>query len=453
MKKYLILILAGLLLISQNAQAQYGYKTRKDFGIKGPVRLYKKRLMKEFSEKQGKFVAGYNHIIDHYIFDEKGSLTADCSAFTYLYYIKNDKIRYEAAMSNDLISYISEYRYPEKNRIKAYSDGVVIKEQKYNENHQLINDDKKLYRTKYEYNEKGQLLSKTSYKHDKLQSKHIKKYNDTGKLTEEIKYDSNGEITYHHKIEYSKYGQLIKHTALKPNGSLAWRNEYKYLLKDSLYYESDYFNSEGKLMYQSEFIYDIKNRLERRNILIANGKNTEAYEQRSYKDGQLIKKEVFLQKGKMIDEESYANFTGNIYRLKTIKKFGANGNLKSTEKTEYDDYGNELFYEAYKYFDKNGIEQKTPIEKRETTINYDGDPMVELWEYKVENNRLTVKFFNDFSSEVKVFVYNKTGQLMAKKSTNEYVCEFDLSKYGFKNEVCFFIIESGDEISLYPFKP
>lgn len=451
MKKYLILILASLTLLSQNAQAQYGYKTRKDFGIKGPVRLYKKRLMKEFSEKQGKFVAGYDYIINHYIFDKKGRLTANCSAFIYLYYIKDDKIRYEAVMADNIIGYISEYRYPEKNKIKAYSDGTVIKEQKYNESLQLINDDKKLYNIKYEYNEKGQLLSATKYRLDTIQSKHTKRYNDAGKLTEEIKYDRNGKITYHHKIKYSKYGQLIKHTALKPDGSLIWRKEYKYLLKDTTCSELSRFIAKGELITKEKRSYDEQGRLSKRRLLMLDNEKTEGWEQSIYKNGHLIKKVTFLQKGIITNKETRTDFIGDIYRLKTEKRYWVDGSLKRIKETKYDDYGNELSYEAYKYVNKNGIEQKIPIEKRETIINYDGDPMVELWEYKVENNRLTVKFFNDFSSKVKVSVY-KTRQLMAKKSSNMYVCEFDLSRYD-KSDEYFFIIESGDEISLHPFKP
>ena len=79
--------------------------------------------------------------------------------------------------------------------------------------------------------------------------------------------------------------------------------------------------------------------------------------------------------------------------------------------------------------------------------------MVELWEYKVENNRLTVKFFNDFLSNVQVSIHDTTGKNMDRKSSNMYVCEFDLSGYDFKKEEYFFIIKSSDEISFYPIKP
>ena len=149
---------------------------------------------------------------------------------------------------------------------------------------------------------------------------HFKIYNEKGNKIEENYYNSNGSLIYKNTYKYDKKGNIIEEKSYYPDGSLIYKNTYKYDEKGNKIEDNSY-DSDGRLHSKYTYKYD-----EKGNKIEENWYNS---------DGRLHSKYTYKydEKGNNIEENWYDS-DGSLYEKHTYKyEYDKNNNW--TQRIQY----------------------------------------------------------------------------------------------------------------------
>jgi hypothetical protein len=213
-------------------------------------------------------------------------------------------------------------------------------------------------------------------------------FNEKGKMTEERRYNSEGEISNWEVYKYDDKGNLIENIRFKSNRTLRSREIYTYnpegnLIEKVFYYDDDWvawrdtytYDSEGNLImnesldsnetYSRKYIYEYgpKGKLKKMNMLSLDG---QIFATRLYDENEKLIEDIDTREGGQRTTFHYNNieqlveinnYFTNRYNIdihnKEIRKYDQTGNLIEEKQDSQDD---RLKYERsykYKYDGKN----------------------------------------------------------------------------------------------------
>jgi len=248
------------MFLSQTLSAQFGYETIKDnYWVDGPVRVYKKTVLKDYTEKFGEYEPSYKGIEEWFMYDKerrkifeqkdktkKGRTTAYERT---IYYFNDDKLILSArafTIGDEKDDYrLTYYKYPQsktmEENVTSFSGEKLIKgfTKKYNSKNLLIEESNNLgkefgYKKVYKYDKNGKTISYLRYNGlGTLQNKIIYKRDNKGNLLEKIVYDDEGQVVRKEIYAYNNAGKEIKFIEYNSDGKviISRLNEY---LNDSL---------------------------------------------------------------------------------------------------------------------------------------------------------------------------------------------------------------------------
>ena len=95
---------------------------------------------------------------------------------------------------------------------------------------------------------------------------HFKIYNEKGNKIEENYYNSNGSLIYKNTYKYDEKGNIIEENYYNSNGRLYSKTTYKYDEKGNMIEDNFYDSDDGSLIYKNTYKYDEKgNNIEKNN--------------------------------------------------------------------------------------------------------------------------------------------------------------------------------------------
>ena len=245
-----------LLFISQAVIAQFEYQTREDNFIKGPVYLYKKTVLKDFTQKFDEYEAGTKEMYKWDLYDEKGRKIFEWFAKTRegsetaieknIYYFNNDKLEAKAHTftigEEDDDFRFAFYEYPPQGNIieefyTNYSNGEKVKgfKKKYNSKNLLVEEEAYLgkeggYKITHEYDENDHEISYTEYNGiGDLRTKIIWERDNKGNVLEKKKYNAEGQIIEKEIDKYNNAGKLTEKVTYNSDESEDLRLSSNYL--------------------------------------------------------------------------------------------------------------------------------------------------------------------------------------------------------------------------------
>ena len=483
-----ISILASLLIFAFTTQivtAQFGYESREDDYIKGPVYLYKKTVMKDYTEKFGEYEPSYKGIEKWFMYDKEGRKTFEQKDRTRegqttayertVYYFSKDKLilsAYTFTIGNEEDNYrFTYYKYPQskimEENVTSFSGNELIKgfTKKYNSKNLLIEESKNLgkefgYKKVYKYDENGKTISYMKYNGiGALQEKTVSKRDNKGNLLEKIRYNAEGQITRKEIYEYNNAGKEIKFIEYNSEGkvSISRINEY---INDSLVTKITSIVFGKKYLIKRE--YDKNNKLIKQRRIIWEGEEVNKYSLNTYYDTGELKEIQYYSDDKLYIKETYSDYYGEQYLSIIVEYYDDNGNVKEHYEEKYDKYGNTIAYEKYKYETKFGEKQKIPIEKHEIDISYyDGTPNLDV-QMKIVKEKFTKKgkkenvlkiSIKNSKVKPKMHFYDKPGITIYggddKKHKHVESYSFNTQYNYFKQFYRpYFIVEAGNEVLL-----
>ena len=123
--------------------------------------------------------------------------------------------------------------------------------------------------------EKGDILVDSSAVY--TDDGHFKIYNEKGNKIEENYYNSNGSLIYKNTYKYDEKGNMIEDNFYDSNdGSLIYKNTYKYDEKGNKI-EEYHYDEDGKFNYKYTYKYDEKGNNIEKNNYDSNGKLDSKY--------------------------------------------------------------------------------------------------------------------------------------------------------------------------------
>ena len=465
------------------AHGQIGCVTRKDFGIQGPVRLYKQTVYKDFHQKFEKYEAGSVEISAWYLSDKEGKILFEQlpegnSGFynRYLHSYKNNRyyIGLTTVIDKDGTSLLDGkydgywmYKYPDNHTLKRYDcdDNELMETKRYNDQNLLIDKSYRLgskkygYRDTWKYDKNEKVIEENHYNAEGvLKKKQIWKRDATGNTLAYFEYDSTGNLLERAEYEYNSTGKETKCVWYNADNSVNWGRESKYM-QDTLLVEYIVYNTVNKFPeYYVKRKYDENNRLRRIDYFVWEKMLQKGrYDICSYDENGNITTRLYYDKNKLYEKSVRSDYVGDIFQKSVRESFDENGGLKAVQIWKNDKYGNEISYENYKIETKFGEKVKTPVEKRETKITYYGDdvPAAKL-NLSIERKKkedwlnIDVKNIKGYSSSV-TFYFKPTvtgsGKNYIRNSGPQASFQYDFVK-----RMChpYFIVKSGDEIYVSP---
>ena len=88
---------------------------------------------------------------------------------------------------------------------------------------------------------------------------HFKIYNEKGNKIEENYYNSNGSLIYKNTYKYDEKGNKIEENYYNSNGRLYSKTTYKYDEKGNMIEDNFYDSDDGSLIYKNTYEYDKNN--------------------------------------------------------------------------------------------------------------------------------------------------------------------------------------------------
>jgi len=484
----LMINLLLLLFISLPITAQFGYETIEDgHYLKGPVYLYKKTVLKDYTEKFGEYEAGAKQIIYWNLYDKEGRKIYEYEDKTRqgrktayqkdIYFFDNDKLivdfgAFTIGEKEDDFDF-TFYQYPQKNIMEEYFsnvyDGKKTKgsTKKFNSKNLLIEESKYIgnengYKKLYKYNSKGEKVSFTKYNGiGDLKEKVIYKRNDYGNLLEEKKYDAEGKLIEKEISKYNNAGKLIEKIGYNSSDNETFSITSNYL-NDTLQINVKSVYS-GKTFHESKHEYDNEKRLIKIIYPVYYGDKTNRYSVYNYDNNDNVIEIKNFENQKLIEKTMFTNYVGSQHLLYTNEIYNSDGSIDEIITEKHDKYGNSIAYEKYKYITKFGEKKKIPVEKHEIDIAYhDGTPKLEVSMKIVEEkhkNSKGKKIKGDFlhidiiNAKVKpvIWFFDKPGitkyggdsKKYERVESYRYSAQYSYIKSFFRP---YFIVEAGNEI-------
>ena len=479
-----------LLFISQAVIAQFEYQTREDNFIKGPVYLYKKTVLKDFTQKFDEYEAGTKEMYKWDLYDEKGRKIfewfdktiegSETAIEKNIYYFNNDKLEAKANTftigEEDDDFRFTFYQYPSQGNIveelgTSYIGGEEVKgfTKRYNSKNLLVEEEKYLgkeggYKITHEYDENDYEISYTEYNGiGDLRTKIIWERDNKGNVLEKKKYNAEGQIIEKEIDKYNNAGKLTEKVTYNSDESEDLRLSSNYLDDTLVVYIKSQYSGVIFLEYKRE--YDNKSRKIKEVYSVYHGDETNRYAVYEYdNEDHLITTKTFEDQA-LIAKTEYFNYVGNQYLLYTYETYNVDSSINEMITKTNDKYGNTIAYEKYKYETKFGEKVKIPIEKHVIEIAYhDGTPMLgvnmEMYESKVKDSKgkNTKKDFLRFEIEnAKIkptfHFYDKPGTVSygGNGEKNSHIVSYNYSIEYYYLKMFFrpyFIIEAGNEVLL-----
>ncbi len=475
-----------LLFLSQTVTAQFGYKTREDDYLKGPVRLYKKTVLKDFAEKFGKYEAGTKQIKNWYLYDEKGrkifdyiDRTRQGRATAYeknIYYFDNDRLKVKArtfTIGDEKDDFrFTFYQYPLSKTMEEFPtsnySGKKIKgfTKKYNSNNLLLEESEFLgkkggYKKMYNYDKNGYKISYTEYNGiGDLTERIIWKRDNKGNLLEKRRYNAEGELIEKETAKYNNAGKLTGQVIYNSKGNENFRIRKNYLDDTLTIYVKVVSN--GKVFHESTIEYDNNKRVKKEVYSVYWGDKTDRYEVFDYdNNNNLVEKRSFENQA-LIEKSVYSDYVDNHYLFYTKETYNADGSIKEKATEKNDRYGNQIAYEKYKYGTKFGGKVSIPIEKHEIDISYyDGTPNLDV-QMKTVKERIHKKGKKEDVLHISIknaktkpimYFFDKPGIIKYGGNKEKYKrieghyfnSQYSMMKRFYRK---YFIVEAGNEIIL-----
>ena len=106
---------------------------------------------------------------------------------------------------------------------------------------------------------------------------HFKIYNEKGNKIEENYYNSNGSLIYKNTYKYDEKGNKIEENYYNSNGRLYSKTTYKYDEKGNMIEDNFYDSDDGSLIYKNTYKYDEKGNNIEKNNYDSNGRLDSKY--------------------------------------------------------------------------------------------------------------------------------------------------------------------------------
>ena len=123
--------------------------------------------------------------------------------------------------------------------------------------------------------EKGDILVDSSAVY--TDDGHFKIYNEKGNKIEENYYNSNGSLIYKNTYKYDEKGNKIEENYYNSNGRLYSKTTYKYDEKGNMIEDNFYDSDDGSLIYKNTYKYDEKGNIIEENHYDSNGRLDSKY--------------------------------------------------------------------------------------------------------------------------------------------------------------------------------
>ena len=105
----------------------------------------------------------------------------------------------------------------------------------------------------------------------------FKIYNEKGNKIEENYYNSNGSLIYKNTYKYDEKGNIIEENYYNSNGRLYSKTTYKYDEKGNMIEDNFYDSDDGSLIYKNTYKYDEKGNIIEENHYDSNGRLDSKY--------------------------------------------------------------------------------------------------------------------------------------------------------------------------------
>ena len=105
----------------------------------------------------------------------------------------------------------------------------------------------------------------------------FKIYNEKGNKIEENYYNSNGSLIYKNTYKYDEKGNKIEENYYNSNGRLYSKTTYKYDEKGNMIEDNFYDSDDGSLIYKTTYKYDEKGNIIEENHYDSNGRLDSKY--------------------------------------------------------------------------------------------------------------------------------------------------------------------------------
>ena len=105
----------------------------------------------------------------------------------------------------------------------------------------------------------------------------FKIYNEKGNKIEENYYNSNGSLIYKNTYKYDEKGNKIEENYYNSNGRLYSKTTYKYDEKGNMIEDNFYDSDDGSLIYKNTYKYDEKGNIIEENHYDSNGRLDSKY--------------------------------------------------------------------------------------------------------------------------------------------------------------------------------
>ncbi len=152
---------------------------------------------------------------------------------------------------------------------------------------------------------------------------HFKIYNEKGNKIEENYYNSNGSLIYKNTYKYDEKGNKIEENYYNSNGRLYSKTTYKYDEKGNMIEDNFYDSDDGSLIYKNTYKYDEKgNKIEEYHY-DEDGKFNYKYTYKYDEKGNNIEKNNYDSNGRLDSKYTYEydknnNWTQRIQYKNTI---------------------------------------------------------------------------------------------------------------------------------------
>ena len=440
-----------LLFFIQTVTAQFGYETIEDnYFLNGPVYLYKKTILKDYTEKFGEYVAGTKKIEDWCLYDKDGrkifefkdkTIQGRESAYEKnIYYFDNNRLKskaYTFTIGEEEEDFrFTFYQYPQKNVMEEFPtsiyDGKKIKgfTKKYNSKNLLIEKSEYLgkkhgYKKVYKYNSNGKKVSYTEYNGvGDIERKIIYKSDNDGNFLGRNEYNVDGKLIWKNINKYNNAGGKTESIGYDADGKEYSKSQMNYLNDTLLSHRLDY--RKGKIYYEYKLEYDNKNHKKKVAFTYYSGNKVDKYTLFDYDSNDNLIKTKTFENQKLIEKKIYANYVGSQNLLYTNEKYNTDGSAKELYTYKNDKYGNIIAYEKYKFEEKFGEKKKMLVEKHKIDITYhDGTPKLEVSMKIVEEKHKNSKGKKIKDEYLHIYIKNAKAKPI--------ICFFDkpgITKYG-----------------------
>jgi hypothetical protein len=387
----------AIIFYTSSINAQF-YQTKEDDNIKGPVRMYKKTVLKDYTEKFGNYEPASNIITRWYIYDEQGrKIFNQRPASNKEYYVRKHYVfDYKNQLSATAETVVKKsdntinYDLYDIHFFKYEQKGAIVKEWRYgrdkeefieavekfnakNQKEEFYNGDllgtKYGYKIIWKYNDKGQKITKSEYDgFGKLSGKTVWKRDNKGNILETVIYNADGSLKEKTVSEYNVASKQTSSRNYRADGTLNWANEYEYV-NDTLETKFIMFTGNKKNA-EVHKEYNAQNRLAKINHIIMEGEPSDICVVYEYDNlGNLIKEQSF-KNNKPLGKMVYKDYKGKQYLTQILEYYNNEGSITNSYTYKYDQYGNRISFEKYNYTTKFGEQVKIPVEIEEVEILY-----------------------------------------------------------------------------------